>query len=104
MEDVHLVGTIGKNLNMTKRKNGKPEFKKKEKKQVWCLSRFSVCGPKHQDVASVSKVDKRHQSCYNHIDSKGHDHVTAAGVWIPFRHFQEEENKFSFAISGYGKA
>lgn len=39
---LHLVGTIGKNLNMTKRKNGKPEFKKKRKNKygVWVDSLF----------------------------------------------------------------
>ncbi len=46
-----------------KRKNGKQEFLKKKKKKerkktVFCLSRFSVCGHKHQDVDSVSKVNK----------------------------------------------
>ncbi len=36
----------------------KKKKRKKEKKTVFCLSRFSVCGHKHQDVDSVSKVNK----------------------------------------------
>lgn len=80
---------LGKNLNDEKEKRKtrvlrKKNKKRKKKKQyaVWVDSLFVDTSTRM--LLQSQRLTKWHQRCYNHIVSKGHEHVIAAGVWIPF--------------------